>query len=255
MERAKFQWQNVQDNLIKPYGWSHHNPLARSTQSMDHIDDLHQFERRQHCAPIENISSVALQSLDTVRALHQTVVSLRTALEDAHREIETLKKQIVITNDIEEGKKFREQIVKDAPNETATIRNTDQTLNSDNDEDVEEPEATDTVDDKEEEYEKHSKSRKQVTSTATRIFIDDHRIRNSEKTTVTLPATTTEQHHYSARTPRMASKIDVKIKLSSNIKLDSSNDSSSNCSDGTTTAESSSGSYRAHFFVSFVFCL
>lgn len=218
---------------------------------MDHIDDLHQFERRQHSASIENISSVALQSLDTVRALHQTVVSLRTALEDAHREIETLKKQIVITNDIEEGKKFREQIVEDVPIETATNQTIDQTQNSDNDEsdeDDEVPEATDTVHDKEEECEKHSKSRKQVTSTATRIFIDNHRIRNSEKTTVTLPAITTEQHHYSARTPRMASKIDVKIKLSSNIKLDSSNDSSSNCSDGTTTAESSSGSYRTYFY-------
>lgn len=212
---------------------------------MDHIDNVHQFERRQHCAPIENISSVALQSLDTVRSLHQTVVSLRTALEDARREIETLKKQIVITNDIEEGKKYREQIVNDVPIELATNLNADQSSNQSQSEDSEngeddESNATEIKENKE--HEQHSKqTRKQITSTATRIFIDDHRIRNSEKTKVILPINTTEQQHYSARTPRMASKIDVKIKLSSNIKLDSCNDSSSNCSDATTSAESTSG--------------
>lgn len=203
---------------------------------MDHIDNLHQFERRQHCAPIENISSVALQSLDTVRALHQTVVSLRTALEDAHREIETLKKQIVITNDIEEGKKYRKQIVDNVPIESATNLSDD----SENDEN-EDVETVNTDEEKEVECEKHLKGRTQVTSTATKIFIDDHCIRNIEKTKVVLPANTTGQHHYSARTPRMASKIDVKIMLSSNIKLDSCNDSSSNCSEATTSAESSSG--------------
>ena len=60
-----------------------------------------------HC-PLEHVSS-AFQSLDTVRALHQTVVSLRTALEDAHREIDNLKKQIVIKSDIDDGKIFHSQ--------------------------------------------------------------------------------------------------------------------------------------------------
>lgn len=211
---------------------------------MDHIDNLHQFERRQHCAPIENISSVALQSLDTVRALHQTVVSLRTALEDAHREIETLKKQIVITNDIEEGKIYRKQIVNNVPIESATNLSDD----SENDE-IENVGAANTGEEDEVECEKQSKGRTQITSTATKIFIDDHRFHNSEKTKVVLPAITTEQHHYSARTPRMASKIDVKIKLSSNINLDSCNDSSSNCSEATTTAESSSGTPQFYFYI------
>lgn len=64
-----------------------------------------QFERQQ--CPLNTTISTAFQSLDTVRALHQTVVSLRTALEDAHKEIDNLKKQILIQTDIDDGKLFR----------------------------------------------------------------------------------------------------------------------------------------------------
>lgn len=74
---------------------------------MDQIGEQHQFER-QFC-PVDNISPAAYQSLDTVRALHQTVVSLRTALEAAHREIDTLKRQIVVTSDIRDGKAYHVQ--------------------------------------------------------------------------------------------------------------------------------------------------
>lgn len=48
------------------------------------------------------------QSLDTVRSLHQTVVSLRNALDDARREITNLKKQMNVQTVIEEGKVYKE---------------------------------------------------------------------------------------------------------------------------------------------------
>lgn len=72
---------------------------------MDHTDGQ-QYE--QPCQ-LEHISTV-FQSLDTVRALHHTVVSLRTALEDAHREIENLKKKISIQTDIDDGKIFHQRV-------------------------------------------------------------------------------------------------------------------------------------------------
>lgn len=86
---------------------------------MEQIDDCcHQFEwihqqRHQHMSPINPVdphtTTAAYQSLDTVRALHQTVVYLRKALEKAHLEIDSLKNQISVKDDIEEGKKYREQ--------------------------------------------------------------------------------------------------------------------------------------------------
>lgn len=73
--------------------------------------------RHFHCAAVATPAppSVALQScaqanqsLDTVRSLHQTVVSLRNALDDARREISNLKKQMTVQTVIEEGKTFKE---------------------------------------------------------------------------------------------------------------------------------------------------
>lgn len=80
---------------------------------MDQTAGGGQFER-QHC-PLNTTVSTAFQSLDTVRALHQTVVSLRTALEDAHKEIDDLKKQILIQTDIDDGKTYRR--TQDPPND------------------------------------------------------------------------------------------------------------------------------------------
>lgn len=46
----------------------------------------------------------ALRSIDTVRALHQTVVSLRTALDESKLEIEKLKKQIDVNSEIHDSR-------------------------------------------------------------------------------------------------------------------------------------------------------
>lgn len=75
---------------------------------MDQIGEHHhQFDSQFR--PVDNVSPAAFQSLDTVRALHQTVVSLRTALEAAQREIDTLKRQVTVTTDIRDGKAYYEQ--------------------------------------------------------------------------------------------------------------------------------------------------
>lgn len=46
----------------------------------------------------------AIRSIDTVRSLHQTVVSLRSALEESRQEIEKLRKQILISNEIQDAR-------------------------------------------------------------------------------------------------------------------------------------------------------
>lgn len=64
-------------------------------------------------APVQPYASQscaqANQSLDTVRTLHHTVVSLRNALDDARREISNLKKQINVQTVIDEGKAFKQE--------------------------------------------------------------------------------------------------------------------------------------------------
>lgn len=54
------------------------------------------YNEHRHCT--------ALRSIDTVRALHQTVVSLRSALDESRQEIEKLKKQIIINNEIQDAR-------------------------------------------------------------------------------------------------------------------------------------------------------
>lgn len=79
---------------------------------MDSSDNQCDRQRHFHCPPasLAAVQSCAQanQSLDTVRSLHQTVVSLRNALDDARREISSLKQQMNVRTDIDEGKAFKE---------------------------------------------------------------------------------------------------------------------------------------------------
>lgn len=268
---------------------------------MEQIDDCcHRFERlrqqrHQHMCTIQptndpHIPTVAFQSLDTVRALHQTVVSLRNALEDAHREIDTLKKQIIVKDDIEEGKKYREHDLSESHENLANFPlNIDLSTITDPD--------THRAHDRKHHHTNstHGQSNR---STSTGLNYNErkasdvpstHRSTRSlnlneppQLTASSRKATNTtkhsrstehfEQHHISAthdtqhnqssghpikadikvktpdiqiadatitlpnrRLPQMASKIDVKIKLTSNFQIDS-NDTSSE-----TTGDSHSG--------------
>ncbi|XP_035919778.1 uncharacterized protein LOC118517596 isoform X2 [Anopheles stephensi] len=66
-----------------------------------------QYGRVTYC-PYSDSSSSELQSyvrpFDTVRALHETVVSLRTALEESRREVDQLRQQINVRETVEQGR-------------------------------------------------------------------------------------------------------------------------------------------------------
>lgn len=229
---------------------------------MEQIGDPHQFER-QFC-PVENISTVAFQSLDTVRALHQTVVSLRTALEEAHKEIDNLKKQIVITSDIEEGKKYHKAEKHRQPQltsnknldiesstdskEASTRSSSDKSNQVDNDGQVvpvdRESESSyiaisdEQINDSKEHLEFSDKKSNKKSSSKTSILIGEHHIYDRVKSKfyftpreIQVTKNSKETNKHSAQ---MASKIDVKVKLTSNIRMDGGSSSD-------TTTESNSG--------------
>lgn len=275
---------------------------------MEQIDDCcHRFERlrqqrHQRMCTIQptdrHIPTVAFQSLDTVRALHQTVVSLRKALEDAHREIDTLKKHITVKDDIEEGKRYREQEEISASNESlvqfplnidlSTITNSEPNISSQNDRTHFESNKshgqiktsnqstttpTDSIKHETKAFDipsarqstksfniteppqSSASSHKLTTSKHSHDseHFHDHTIthKTQHSQVILHPKTTTNTVKNSTnpkeqsvdtsitlptrRTPQMASKIDVKIKLISNFQIDS-NDSSSE-----TTGDSNSG--------------
>lgn len=257
---------------------------------MDQIDDCcHQFERlnqqrHQHMPAIiptdPHITSAVYQSLDTVRALHQTVVCLREALDKAHREIDSLKKQITVKDDIEEGKKYREQEFittnnyqddflleinnieisdnrndsKDIKLQAESIRSNEIDLKSEKSETFDKNSAQHQSNESVNSYPSSEKStescRKATATTHTQstdhyfqhslkahdIQLTDHSIQTNLKekqgNNFTVATSTTLSDR---RLPQMASKIDVKIKLTSNFQIDG-NDTSSE-----TTGDSVSG--------------
>ncbi|XP_053670371.1 uncharacterized protein LOC128720703 [Anopheles nili] len=77
------------------------------------------YGRVAYC-PYSDSSSSELQSyvrpFDTVRALHETVVSLRTALEESRREVDQLRQQINVRDTVEQGRSVsRASVSKDLP--------------------------------------------------------------------------------------------------------------------------------------------
>ena len=119
-------------NYSRPSNGSDYHSHSMDGSDLDHHQhhshELHHHQCDQtlfHCAPAASTTTVTVQpygsqsaastcgpsnqSLDTVRSLHQTVVSLRNALDDARREISTLKKQMNVQTVIEEGRAFKEK--------------------------------------------------------------------------------------------------------------------------------------------------
>jgi hypothetical protein len=72
--------------------------MEQSESSGEHFDRVFypHYHKHRYCT--------AVQSIDTVRALHQTVVSLRSALDESRQEIEKLKKQIIVHNEIKDAR-------------------------------------------------------------------------------------------------------------------------------------------------------
>lgn len=72
--------------------------MEQSESSGEHFDRV--FYPHYH----EHRYCTAVRSIDTVRALHQTVVSLRSALDESRQEIEKLKKQIIVNSEIQDAR-------------------------------------------------------------------------------------------------------------------------------------------------------
>ncbi|ETN64840.1 hypothetical protein AND_003404 [Anopheles darlingi] len=65
-----------------------------------------QYGRVSYCPYSDSSSSLQsyVRPFDTVRALHETVVSLRTALEESRREVDQLRQQITVRDTVEQGR-------------------------------------------------------------------------------------------------------------------------------------------------------
>lgn len=189
-------------------------------------------------------SVVTVQPLDSVHALHQTIVHLRDALDAANHEIGTLKKQITINDDIELGKQYRVQQrqepchhhsnqsidtaaspiessdrqprvvqVQRKPSSSATYTITTTTIQSTANDNNEQAHSTNDPHD-----ERQSLNRDKHKTHKSSVRTSDSR--GGEPSGVESTETVSSKQSH-----KMASKIDVKIKLTSNFQVDGSESS------------------------------
>ena len=100
-----------QHSSVRPSWINHCNdlpaPCERHPSAQMERTGRQQYGRVAYC-PYSDSSSSELQSyvrpFDTVRALHETVVSLRTALEESRREVDQLRQQISVRETVEQGR-------------------------------------------------------------------------------------------------------------------------------------------------------
>lgn len=202
--------------------------MEQSEPSREHYDRVFypHYNEPRYCT--------ALRSIDTVRALHQTVVSLRGALDESRQEIEKLKKQIIINNEIQDARPCHHPEIPSKPIDFETLG--------------------DKVSQLEKIYYKaHPKGEaKEVTFTDEETSTNAHEesVKKSEKTTRNdakrastfslVPDISISTHNLNdtntltqsatgacSTNSQMASRIDVKIKVSSNISVNDINDTSS----------------------------
>lgn len=203
---------------------------------MEQLDDCC---HRHQCTSIQKESYVptsSFKSLDTVRALHQTVVALRQALENANREISTLKKQIIVKDDIEEGKKYRSASIEIPPSSRGDKNQSDKSIKViDDDNDTLHHSPTSI----------NNENRSDFRESAHNIQFHEN-IPNNHKhhftkevrpieTDIEIKAT---EKASGSKCLQMASRIDVKIKLVSNVQIDDIESSSE------ATGDSNSGRNR-----------
>lgn len=175
---------------------------------------------REHCQRVfynEPRYCTAVRSIDTVRALHQTVVSLRGALDESRQEIEKLKKQIIINNEIQDARPCHHPDV-------ATQSSIDYK----------------TLGDKVSELEKiyyksHPRDDEQaeadVKKTETKGKSDAKRVSLAPAISISTQNLNDTTTHSTGVNNQMASRIDVKIKVSSNINVDGNNTSTDDASE------------------------
>ena len=150
----------------------------------------------------------ALRSIDTVRALHQTVVSLRSALDESRQEIEKLKKQIIVNNEI--------QVARPCHHPAVDFK---------------------SLGDKVSELEKiYYKTHPKGEERSEKSPEDDKNVKKSSNLSLTPEIRVSTQNlndistYTATGSSAMASRIDVKIKVSSNINVEN-NDTSTTSSE------------------------
>lgn len=207
-----------------------------------HIGRVHHHHHHNHHTQLDETNvQTTLQSLDTVRALHQTVVSLREALENSHKEIEKLKKQIVVHTEVKEGNEYHERFKDECVKVDIPISKKEVKFSKE--ENVEEISTPKSDQNFKKVYQKTEIISDVPGNQVTQKF-EEHvnltdSLKNSKKNKTPKIKKITETQRlkdvpfinfmsypeFSRKA--MASKIDVKIKVSSNIQIDSSTESSS----------------------------
>lgn len=208
------------------------------TQRLKQHQQQHQSNRFEHQTCIgHNVnrtcthsSSIPIQPIDTVHALHQTIVHLRDALDAANHEIVTLKKQITVNDDIELGKQYRglscqrqqhrhhssnpslghEPTIDTSANHTKTLHRVYEI----------QVQRTSPTKSTKEQFIHNSNDLKQTAD------CQQQQHSSSARSTETSGKTAVIETNQSAPVRQMASKIDVKIKLTSNFEVDGSESSS-----------------------------
>lgn len=159
----------------------------------------------------DSSSSSYVRPFDTVRALHETVVSLREALEESRREVDQLRKQISVRDTVEEGKDFKEE------------QGSQQNLNT-----SVESEEVRAAEKKQRRVKKRSKVKEESSSPVPQAEPKQespkkkHLSKDGSHQKLSVVPDIQIVSHPASGHSAMASRIDVKIKVSSNINVDGS---------------------------------
>lgn len=192
--------------------------MEHSEPSCEHRVFYPQYNEHRYCT--------ALRSIDTVRSLHQTVVSLRSALDESRQEIEKLRKQIIINNEIQDARPCHHP---EAATQSIDFK---------------------TLGDKVSELEKIYYKTHPKGDAAKEVTFADEAAKSSEETlkktrsdakssyavvpNISISTQNLNENHsatgVASTNNQMASRIDVKIKVSSNINVNDGNDSSTEAS-------------------------
>ncbi|KAL1375330.1 hypothetical protein pipiens_004690 [Culex pipiens pipiens] len=159
----------------------------------------------------DSSSSSYVRPFDTVRALHETVVSLREALEESRREVDQLRKQISVRDTVEEGKDFKKE------------QGSQQNLNT-----SVESEEVRAAEKKQRRVKKRSKVKEESSSPVPQAEPKQespkkkHSSKDGSHQKLSVVPDIQIVSHPASGHSAMASRIDVKIKVSSNINVDGS---------------------------------
>ncbi|EAT45416.1 AAEL003305-PA [Aedes aegypti] len=174
-----------------------------------------------------------IRPFDTIRALHETIVSLRTALEDSRRENERLQKQINVRDVVEEGRGLLKDYNSHTYGSTPRDLNTSVETQDAKEQDRKlkklkkrrsRPSGEETVDSREnpEEIDVSQPPVQEPKEEPSKKKHPSRDVHSQQKVSV-VPDIQIVSHPTSASGhPAMASRIDVKIKVSSNINVDGS---------------------------------